>query len=393
MRSAVGIFGLICGALVVWTVAGYGYASTDDPAAKLNIAFLFGVIAAGGLFGHAVAVNVWRINRFWSVMIGLACAAALVINLSNSLGALAGRNSRATAEATSKTAAIADDRRELARLEKALADLGKFTPTDSAAVAAAKRTADAATGARKAECGNGDPKQRGRFCRQKEDEEGKANTTLTTATADKATTDRAKALEADMRPIRERLRTAGPVQPANVQGSAIAKLFRLPAAEAEFAATVQQIALAAVVEALIVLSMVAFELMGKAPAAAAKGHSSPPEPPREPERAPVIPEPPKPKLVASNPAPPVGSVKRILSDHLEAAHGSRVEIAELGGCYRAVCRAEGKRPVSLEEFVAAVEAFCKAIGIRRRTIDGHVYLQNVRLKTASENVRTQNVSP
>src|SRR5262249_50288836 len=81
--------------------------------------------------------------------------------------------------------------------------------------------------------------------------------------AAKARTDRALRLESDMRPIQERLRTAGPIVEANVQGSAIAKLFRLPDAEAEFAATVQQFALAGVVQALIVLSMESFELLGR----------------------------------------------------------------------------------------------------------------------------------
>ena len=47
MRDLVGIFGLVCGAVVVWTVANYGYASADDPAVKWNMAFLFGVIATG----------------------------------------------------------------------------------------------------------------------------------------------------------------------------------------------------------------------------------------------------------------------------------------------------------------------------------------------------------
>jgi hypothetical protein len=250
MRSAVGIFGIVCGAVVIWTVGNYGYASADDPAARWNIAFLFAVIAAGGLFGHAVSVRLWPINRMCSVLVGLACGAALMINLSNSLGALAGRNSRSAAESASKARVIKDDRTELARLQKALERLGSYVATDKAAVDAAQRAADAATTAKERECGNGDPKQRGRLCRDKEDDERQAADALTKATAAKAMTDRAAKLEADMRPIRERLRTAGPVVEANVQGTAIAKLFRLPDAEAEFAATVQQFALAGVVKVI-----------------------------------------------------------------------------------------------------------------------------------------------
>lgn len=210
MRSAVGIFGIVCGAVVIWTVANYGYASADDPAARWNIAFLFGVIAAGGLFGHAVSVRLWGINRPCSLLVGLACAAALIINLSNALGALAGRNSRSAAESASKASAIRDDRAELARLQKALDRLGAYVATDKAAVDAAQRAADAASTAKERECGNGDPKQRGRFCRDREDGERQAADALAKATAAKALTDRAIGLEAEMRPIRQRPAQRGP---------------------------------------------------------------------------------------------------------------------------------------------------------------------------------------
>jgi hypothetical protein len=134
MRSAVGMFGIVCGVVVIWTVGNYGYASADDPSARWNIAFLFVVIAAGGLFGHAVSVRLWPINRLWSVLVGLACGAALIINLSNSLGALAGRNSRSAAESASKASVINEDRSELARLQEALGRLGPYVATDKAAV-------------------------------------------------------------------------------------------------------------------------------------------------------------------------------------------------------------------------------------------------------------------
>ena len=57
-----------------------------------------------------------------------------------------------------------------------------------------------------------DPKQRGsRFCRDKEDGAKAAADILTKAAASKALTDRAVRLEDPMRPIRERLRQAGPI--------------------------------------------------------------------------------------------------------------------------------------------------------------------------------------
>jgi hypothetical protein len=392
MRSAVGIFGIVCGAVVIWTVAHYGFASADDSAAGWNIAFLFGVIAAGGLFGHAVSVRLWPISKFWSVCIGLACGAALVINLSNSLGALAGRNSRSAAVSASKASAIRDDRTELARLQKALDRLGSYVATDKAAVNAAQRAADAATTAKERECGNGDPKQRGRYCREKEDAEREATVALAKATAAKALTDRAAKIEADMQPIRERLLTAGPIVEANVQGSAIAKLFRLPDAEAQFAATLQQFALAGVVEALIVLAMVAFELLGKghmrksgAPKAMAglrgwvlewwrSGQTS--------DRLAMIPvKPHDHAMLKLGPAQPEtkGLVPKILTAALEPASGKRVEMADVYRRYNLDCAAAGTSAVSAEQFADPLARFCRGAGIRTKVEGARVYLLNVRL--------------
>ena len=261
MRWMVGLFGLLCGAVVVWTVANYGYTTADDPAVRLNMAFLFGVIATAGLFGHAVSVRIWSISRVWSLLIGLACVGALLLNLSNSLGALANRSSKAVAEVASKTTALKDDRAELKRLQDRLDAVGKFEPTDTAAVDAAERAPRAATTAKERECGNGDPKQRGKFCREREDAERAANDMLSKATAAKAMTDRANKLEAEIQPIRERVHTAGPIAETNVQGNALAKLFRLPDSEAGFAAVLQNFLLAAIVEIIIVLCMVTFELL------------------------------------------------------------------------------------------------------------------------------------
>jgi hypothetical protein len=369
MRELVGIFGLVCGAVVVWTVANYGYASADDPAVKWNMAFLFGVIATGGLFGHAVSVRLWPISRFWSVIVGVACAGALIINLSNSLGALAGKDSRSAAEAASKSTQIRDDRAELARLQKALDAIGPFTPTDDTAVSAAERAAHAATKTREAECGTTE-KQRGNNCRAREADERNANDAL--AKTAKATTDRANRLEAQMQPIRDRLAKAGPIAATNVQGNALAKLFRLPDAEAGFMATLQQFGLAAVVEILIVLSMVSFELITLARGAGAAAKPTPEAPKLTAEVS-------RPRLVASNPESPIGSVKRILTESLETVRGAKVELAELASFYRAVCKTQGRRACSLEVFTGEVAAFCKAVGIRRKTEGDHLYLVDVQL--------------
>jgi hypothetical protein len=198
-----------------------------------------------------------------------------------------------------------------------------------------------------------------------------------------------------MRPIRDRLRTAGPVVEANVQGSAIAKLFRLPDSEAEFAATVQQFALAGVVEALIVLSMVSFELLGGSPSR----RIAPPEM-RKPLRrrwlqwwrsrrsaqadAPaIVPEKPSVsqalKLVAVRSERPVGSIPKILTAALEPAAGQRVEMAEVYRRYNLDCAAGGNAAVSAEQFADPLKRFCKGAGIRTKVEGEHVYLLNVRI--------------
>src|SRR5450432_3097591 len=90
MRSLVGGFGWLFGLGVIALVARYGFISSDNAINDGILAFLFAGLAAGGLFGHAVAVHIWRIHRGWSIALGLICVAALVLNISNSLGAIAG---------------------------------------------------------------------------------------------------------------------------------------------------------------------------------------------------------------------------------------------------------------------------------------------------------------
>ena len=136
-----------------------------------------------------------------------------------------------------------------------------FVATDEAAVTAAKRAADTASDNRRAECGNGDPKQRGPNCRQREVDEKDAADKLAAATSAKVSTERAGKLEASMTTIRQRLASAGPVVTVNVQGSALARLFRLPDTEADFAATVQQFGMAAIVELLIAFALIAWEML------------------------------------------------------------------------------------------------------------------------------------
>src|SRR5262249_21172214 len=112
-----------------------------------------------------------------------------------------------------------DDRAELQRLENALPSLGSFIPTDKDAVAAAKRAADTATSNRIAECD-----KRGSNCRARELDEQTAATRLAPVTTAKATTDRAKQLEAEIRSVRTRLNAGEPINNPNPLGNALALL-------------------------------------------------------------------------------------------------------------------------------------------------------------------------
>src|SRR6185436_10462044 len=108
-----------------------------------------------------------------------------------------------------------------------------------------------------------------------------------------------------MAAIRQRLAAGGPVVTVNVQGSALARLFRLPDAEADFAVTVQQFGMAAIVELLIAFALIAWEMLR--PTGAAK--LTAPAVSREPDERSVEPVPPRlaikalprPKLVSSGP--------------------------------------------------------------------------------------------
>jgi hypothetical protein len=382
MRSAVGIFGVACGLIVIGLVGRYGFKSTDIEADAWIMGFLFGAIAAGGLFGHAVAVRLWRTSQAASVAVGIVSAVALLLNLSNSLGAIAGRADTVTMERITKNRSIRAAEAELKRLTDLRMAIPAFVQTDADAVSAAKRAADAATTAKERECGAGDPKQRGRFCRDKEDAEKAATETLTQVSAAKATTDRATKLENDAQKQRDKLAELGPLVIVNVQGSAIAKLFRLPDEEADFAATAQQFGVAVVVELIIVMCMIAWEVLGYAlptparpedvasNAAVASLEVTPPG---------MLALPPSPKLVAANNEPLAGSIPKIMTAALEPAAGKRVELEEAFGAYVGTCQAEGKRAVPPGQFVDPLRKFCKVAGIRIKEEPGQVYLMDVRL--------------
>ena len=190
-------------------VARYAYVTSDTAIDSASNAFLFAMIAVGAFAGPAMVIAVGNAGRKRTAWVfGFLKVLAIVANWTHTLGAIAQRGAGTEAANAKARSDVADDRKELARLERALADLGRFTPTDADAVAAARAAVEAAERSRKAECGNGDLKQRGPRCVQREADEAIARTVFTTASANKATTDKAAKLDTEAAAVRARLAKA-----------------------------------------------------------------------------------------------------------------------------------------------------------------------------------------
>jgi hypothetical protein len=396
MRSAIGAFG-VAGALVLiaW-VSRYGYKTAETEADALMSAFMFGFVTAGALCGHAIGARCWRFSRALALAWLIFAFVALALSLSNSLGAIVNRSAGQHMAAIEHNRKIEAAQLELRRLEAERGTMPAFTWVSAEAVSAAQTALSNASTAKNAECGNGDAKQRGNNCRARETAEAAASLALTDATRNRASTAKAEQLEAGAAAERVKLQTLGARLAVNQQGSAIARLFRMPDSEAGFAATVQQFGMAVSVEVMIMLLMLAWEAMGRDGTLRATSHpaiqetaASEPAKPAETKIRPSAPKklalvaPAKPKLVTST-ASPVGPVKRILTDLLETSSGDKLEIAELATAYKAACKAQGRRAASMETFLDEVETFCKALGLKRKTIKGHVYLMDVKLGAAED---------
>jgi hypothetical protein len=99
------------------------------------------------------------------------------------------------------------------------------------------------------------------LCREREEDERRAAAALSAVTANKAATDRAARLDANIAAAKKRISEAGPVIEANPQGADFARLFSLPDSAADFLSTWQNFGMGVVAGLLIVLSMVSFEVM------------------------------------------------------------------------------------------------------------------------------------
>jgi hypothetical protein len=375
------IFGIVCGTVIVAAAARFGFRTSDNDADGIMAGFLYASITIGGLVGHPLAIRVSRKSRATGIILMLVSFCALLISLSNSLGALAGRGNELQAKRMQVAETVRAAKRSLERAEREREGL-QFTPTNAEAVKAAKSKADAATATKEAEC-----RKRGDKCREREADESRALEALEAATREKAVTERALALDTEIGDLKAKIDKVGPVLDANPQGSAFARLLNLPETEVNTIAAWQSLAMVIMIELLIVSSLIAFEVLGKDAA-----FNPVPEAARKPmEAMPVLeiipaaedpkafPAPPKPRLIASR-SDPLGNVALIITEVMEPGRG-KVEIAEAFKAYAEECRNQGKTPVSVGVFTDALERFCQRLGIQiEPDINGRVYLKKVRLK-------------
>ena len=156
---------------------------------------VFGLIALCACLFDAAAVRLWFMkHRIGAAAVGLIAAAALVVTFSNSLGAIAGRDDVTQAERNMAMAEHAADRAQLRRIVREREAL-TFTPATEDIAKAAQEAVNTAERIRLAECGNGDPKQRGPRCRERETEEQGKRDRLAKVLTDKAITDKAAKLD------------------------------------------------------------------------------------------------------------------------------------------------------------------------------------------------------
>jgi hypothetical protein len=206
------------------TASLYGFMSAAGPYGYVKGAGLFGV-AFIGCHGPAWIVKAkHRLGWPGALFGGFVTAVCLGATLWGGLGTNATGGATLQAERTSAADAHKDDRAELSRIIREHAAIPTFTPATEEAVQAVSSAVTAAEAIRLRECGNGDPKQRGPNCRQRETEEQTKRDALASILVAKAATDKAAKLDGEAAAIRARLGNSQPVIERDPQASAFSQL-------------------------------------------------------------------------------------------------------------------------------------------------------------------------
>jgi hypothetical protein len=340
MRALFGVLAVLLGLASVCLTARYGYKSADTMIDGVIAAVVFGSIALCAFLFDAAAVRLWFMRHYvGSALIGFIAAAALTVTFTNSLGSIVSRTDAVLAQRQGAADSRADNRRELLRLEKTLADLGKFTPADEEAVKAAKRAADTSTSNKIAECD-----KRGPNCRQRELDEVAAATNLVSVAAAKTATERARKLESDIAAVKTKLAqpTNAEIGTVNPLGTALANLI---GSAADVLTSWQQAIVALVFELCLVGVMVIYELLGHSKQPVSEHKITEINESSAATALTVRPASKSPsKPIAQKPATQkavMGSVSRFISENVSTAKDARTEMRDLIRGYRDWCASEG----------------------------------------------------
>lgn len=348
MRLIAGIFGVVCGTVVVAIVARYGYMSASTHYDGLISAALFGIIATGGLVGHAVAARIWRNNKLGAAVIFLIATAALLVNLSNSLGFIAGRSDGKEAARAQSLEQSRRNNTALDRLIKERSNLPRYQPVTEAGVKAAKDAVSSAEKIRLAEC-----KQRGKRCRQRELAEQQARNKVVALETNLAVTKQAAHLDAKIEKLQQILATSAPVSKADAQTAALTAIFALPAATAS---SYQKLIMAAVAELLIVASFLTVEWLRPEPKPGLANTTAKTPSDSQSVEQPAIkdPTPPVKKRKARPKVPKKqlaqGEVSVFIKACLEPKEEGQVVIKDLYAPYKSWCLAEQLEPHPAKNF-------------------------------------------
>jgi hypothetical protein len=380
MRVLFGCLAVLLGAVSISLAARYGYKGSDTTVDSLISAVVFGAIALCAFIFDAAAVRLWFMrHRLGAVVIGIIAAAALVVTFTNSLGAIAGRADITQAERVRVSSEIAADRAELKRLAREREAI-TLRPATEEAIAAAREAVAAAERVRLAECGNGEPRQRGHNCRAREGEEQAKRDALAALILDRAVAIRASELDAAAAAVRSRLAKAAPVQNANPLGAALEALV---GAGASVLTAWQQAIVAAVFELCLVGVMVVYELLGHrtvqesaqpdgtVPALVAGAQD-------EADGTPVT------KVPRSECRPKTKTERHIVRsffrDHVQSAPGARVEMKVLTRGLRTWSARRSLTLPSLNDLLDDIAAVCEERGLDVEVADDQrVHCLGVRL--------------
>jgi len=239
-------------------------------------------------------------------------------------------------------------------------------PVTEEALSAAREAAAAAERIRLAECGNGDPRQRGPNCRARETEEQAKRDGLAALLLDQAAATKAAELEAAAAATRTRLAKAAPVQNVNPLGAALEALV---GAGATVLTAWQQAIVAAVFELCLVGVMVIFELLGQREVGGAVHPAHTPgasaqldQPVGAPaqKKAPVRRQRgPRAEAKASSSR----LVRTFFQDHVQSAPGARVEMKALTRDIRAWASSRGLDLPGISELLDEIAFVCQENGI------------------------------